>query len=91
VETIVERAVRVGCAQAQVTACMRVPGRGRERAEEVAEFATTVRGLLSLGEWLKAHRVTQVAMEATGVTSSSDDSERRSDQAHRLLRAARSR
>ena len=35
--------------------------------QEVAEFATTVAGLLSLRDWLKAHRVTQVAMEATGV------------------------
>jgi transposase len=53
--------------KAQVTACVRVPGRGRERMQEVAEFQTTVRGLLALRDWLKAHRVRQVAMEATGV------------------------
>jgi transposase len=67
VETIVERAAGLDVHKAQVTACVRVPGRGRERAEEVAEFATTVRGLLSLRDWLQADRVTQVAMEATGV------------------------
>jgi len=67
VETIVERAAGLDVHKAQVTACARVPGRGRERAQEVAEFQTTVRGLLSLRDWLKAHRVTQVAMEATGV------------------------
>ena len=33
----------------------------------MAEFSTTVRGLLTLRDWLAAHRVTQVAMEATGV------------------------
>jgi len=44
-----------------------VPGQGRERAQALAEFQTTVRGLLSLRDWLQAHRVTQVAMEATGV------------------------
>jgi len=33
----------------------------------VVQFQTTVRGLLTLRDWLKAHRVTQVAMEATGV------------------------
>jgi hypothetical protein len=33
----------------------------------VAEFQTTVRGLLALRDWLQAHRVTQVALEATGV------------------------
>jgi transposase len=67
VETIVKRAAGLDVHKAQVTACVRVPGRGRERAQEVAEFQTTVRGLLALRDWLKAHRVTQVAMEATGV------------------------
>ncbi len=66
-ETIVERAAGLDVHKAQVTACARVPGRGRGRAQEVAEFPTTVRGLLSLHDWLNAHRVTQVAMEATGV------------------------
>jgi transposase len=33
----------------------------------VAEFATTVRGLLNLRDWLAGHGVTQVVMEATGV------------------------
>jgi transposase len=67
VETIVERAAGLDVHKAQVTACVRVPARGGERAQEVAEFQTTVRGLLALRDWLKAHRVTQVAMEATGV------------------------
>jgi len=66
-ETIVDRAAGLDVHKAQVTACVRVPGRGRARAQEVAEFQTTVRGLLALRDWLKAHRVTQVAMEATGV------------------------
>jgi transposase len=68
VETIVERAAGLDVHKAQVTACVRVPARGGERAQEVAEFQTTVRGLLALRDWLKAHRVTQVAMEATGVS-----------------------
>jgi transposase len=67
VETIVKRAAGLDVHRAQVTACVRVPDRGRERAQEVAEFQTTVRGLLALRDWLKAHGVTQVAMEATGV------------------------
>jgi transposase len=33
----------------------------------VAEFATTVGGLLALADWLKAFGVTHVAIEATGV------------------------
>mgnify|MGYP003288431116 CR=1 FL=1 len=48
-------------------ACVRVPGEGRRRAEQVAEFQTTVQGLLALRDWLEAHEVSQVAMEATGV------------------------
>jgi len=67
VETIVKRAAGLDVHKAQVTACVRIPGRGGARTQEVAEFQTTVRGLLSLLDWLKAHRVTQVAMEATGV------------------------
>jgi transposase len=66
-ETIVSRAGALDVHKAQVTACVRVAGRGRERRQEVAEFQTTVRGLLALRDWLKAHRVSQVAMEATGV------------------------
>ncbi len=66
-ETIVKRAAGLDVHKAQVTACVRIPGRGGARTQEVAEFQTTVRGLLSLRDWLKVHRVTQVAMEATGV------------------------
>src|SRR5881409_2009370 len=66
-DTVVKRAAALDVHKAQVTAGVRVPSRGRARVQEVAEFQTTVRGLLSLRDWLKAHRVTQVAMEATGV------------------------
>ena len=66
-ETVVERPAALDVHKEQVTACVRVPvARGR-REQQVAEFKTTVRGLLALRDWLKAHRVTQVAMEATGV------------------------
>jgi hypothetical protein len=67
VQTIVERPAALDVHKAQVTACARVPdGRGR-REQHVAEFATTVRGLLALRDWLAGHRVEQVVMEATGV------------------------
>lgn len=42
-------------------------GRGGGRAQHVAEFQTTVRGLLALSDWLSAHGVSQVSMEATGM------------------------
>jgi transposase len=50
-----------------VTACVRVPAGDGGREPHLAEFATTVRGLLGLRDWLAAHRVSQVVMEATGV------------------------
>jgi transposase len=67
VEVIVERPAALDVHKAQVTACVRVPGPGGERVQEVVQFQTTVRGLLTLRDWLQAHRVTRVAMEATGV------------------------
>ena len=66
-EVIVERPAALDVHKAQVTACVRFAGEGAQRAQEVAQFRTTVQGLLVLRDWLKAHRVTQVAMEATGV------------------------
>src|SRR3954469_20842027 len=66
-ETIVERPGALDVHKAQVTACVRTPGPGGTREAHFAEFATTVAGLLTLRDWLAAHRVTQVTMEATGV------------------------
>ena len=67
-ETVVERPAGLDVHKAQVTVCVRVPAaEGRGREQHVAEFQTTVAGLLTLRDWLSAHGVTQVAMEATGV------------------------
>jgi transposase len=66
-ETVVERPGALDVHKAQVTACVRVPADGGGREQHVAEFATTVAGLLTLRDWLAAHGVTQVTMEATGV------------------------
>ena len=67
-DTVVERPGALDVHKASVTAAVRGPrARGRGRDEHVAQFATTVAGLLALGDWLEAHRVTIVAMEATGV------------------------
>jgi transposase len=61
-ETIFERVGALDVHKAQVMACARVPG----SQPQMAEFSTTVQGLLGLRDWLTAHRVTHVAMEATG-------------------------
>ena len=67
IETVFERVAGLDVHKAQVTACVRVPLSGEGREQQLAEFATTVRGLVALRDWLKAHEVTHVAMEATGV------------------------
>jgi transposase len=66
-DVIVERVAALDVHKAQVTACVRIPDEGGERVAHLAEFKTTVRGLLTLRDWLAAHRVGQVAMEATSV------------------------
>jgi transposase len=66
-ETIVERPAALDVHKAQVTACVRVADKRGRREQHVQEFATTVRGLLALRDWLAGHGVQQVVMEATGV------------------------
>jgi len=66
-ETVVERPGALDVHKAQVTACVRTPGPDGRREQHVEEFPTTVAGLLTLRDWLAAHGVTQVTMEATGV------------------------
>jgi transposase len=68
VDRVVDRAGALDVHKEVVMACVRVPGEdGRSRRQEVQEFKTTVRGLLGMADWLKAHGVTVVATEATGV------------------------
>src|ERR1700758_478640 len=66
-ETLVQRPAGLDVHKQQVTACVRVPGPGGGREQHVAEFSTTVAGLLALRDWLAAFAVEQVVMEATGV------------------------
>jgi transposase len=66
-ETIFERVGALDVHKAQVTACVRVPDSAGRREPHLAEFQTTVQGLIALRDWLAAYRVTHVAMEATGV------------------------
>jgi transposase len=52
--------------KAQVTACVRVPDGDAGRVQRVEQFQTTVPGLLAMADWLRAHHVTHIVMEATG-------------------------
>jgi transposase len=66
-DRLLERVAGLDVHKAQVTAAVRVPDGESGRMQHVAEFSTTVRGLVALRDWLEAHEVTDVAMEATGV------------------------
>jgi transposase len=65
-DRIVERPGALDVHKATVMACVRTWQEG-ELEEHLAEFPTTVQGLLALRDWLEALGVRQVAMEATGV------------------------
>lgn len=67
-EVMHERCAALDISKRDVKACVRTPderGRGRRRGE-VPTFASTTNALLELLDWLRAQRVTLVAMEATG-------------------------
>src|SRR2546421_814845 len=66
-EVIVERCAGLDVHKDTVMACVRRPGKGRTRSQEVRQFRTFTAGLRELRDWLATEQVTQVAMEATGV------------------------
>jgi Transposase len=66
-EAVFERVAGLDVHKAQVTGCVRIPDAAGKRVAHLAEFSTTVTGLLALADWLKSYGVTHVAMEATGV------------------------
>lgn len=65
-DVLVERQSALDVHKAQVTACVRVPDGDGGRLERIEQFQTTVPGLLAMADWLRAHEVTNVVMEATG-------------------------
>jgi len=66
-DVILERCAGLDVHQATVTASLRLPGPNRKRVQVVQTFGTTTPDLLALRDWLAAYRVTDVAMESTGV------------------------
>jgi len=66
-ERVIERCAGLDVHKDTVAACVRVPGPGRRREQEIKTFGTTTGDLLALRDWLEAHGVTHVAMESTGV------------------------
>ena len=65
-ETMLARCAGLDVHKSSVVACSRITVDGKV-TEEIETFDTTTSGLLALLDWLEAHEVTHVAMEATGV------------------------
>jgi transposase len=66
-EVIVECCAGLDVGKDEVVGCVRVPNpSGKRRISELRTFPTFTSGLEELADWLTAHGVTEVVMEATG-------------------------
>jgi transposase len=65
-EIVTARCAGLDVHKKTVMGCIRSPSPDGGRTENIREFSTFTRDLRSLGDWLVAHDITQVAMEATG-------------------------
>ena len=66
-DQLIERCAGLDVHKASVTACVRVPGEGGTRQQQIKTFRTTTAGLVVLRDWLASFAVTVVGMESTGV------------------------
>jgi transposase len=66
-EQQLERVAGLDVHRKTIAVCVRVPGEHGERTQHLRTFGTTAVELLTLRDWLDAHRVTHVALESTGV------------------------
>lgn len=64
-DVIVDRVAGLDVGKATVTVCVRTPGSGRSRTNEVRTFSTMTRQLGVMAEWLVENGVTLAAMEST--------------------------
>jgi transposase len=64
-QEIIQRVAALDIGKAELVCCVRVPGPGRRRLQEVRTFSTMTRSLLMMSNWLGGPGVTRVVMEAT--------------------------
>jgi len=64
---LIERCAGLDVHRDTVAACVRVPGEGGERQQEVRTFGTMTSQLVALREWLVGLGITLVGMESTGI------------------------
>lgn len=66
-QVVYERCAGLDVHKKDVYACILVFDEKGKRHQEIRRFGAVTRDLLELADWLKGHRITHVAMEATGV------------------------
>ncbi len=66
-EVIYERCCGLDIHKKSVVACLLISSSAGEPERSTQTFGTMTQDLLALSDWLAEHRVTQVAMESTGV------------------------
>ena len=64
-QDIIQRVAALDIGKAELVCCVRVPGPGQRRMQEVRTFTTMTRSLLVMSDWLTSLGVTRVVMEAT--------------------------
>jgi transposase len=64
-EELIARVAALDIGKAQLVCCVRVPGKGGKRLQEVSTHSTMTRSLLVLADRLRQLGVTRVVMEAT--------------------------
>ena len=62
---LIERVAAIDIGNAEMVCCVRVPGAGRARAQEVRTYSTMTPNVLEMTDWLTGLGVTRVVMEAT--------------------------
>jgi transposase len=62
---LIERVAALDVGKAEVVCCVRIPGPGGQRMQEVRTVSTMTAALLALGDWMASLGVTRVVMEAT--------------------------
>ena len=63
-QEIIQRVAALDIGKAELVCCVRVPGPGRRRMQEVRTFSTMTRSLLAMSDSLTSLGVTRVVMEA---------------------------
>jgi len=64
-DAVIERVAALDIGKAELVCCVRLPGPGKRRLQEVRTFSTMTRSLLVMADWLTELGVKRVVMEAT--------------------------